>query len=77
MNMESEPGSMMIYGISQSTGVERQLHFVPVREGIILMVSDLKARPNATESCFGPTTSWPRFLNERRASSPWKQSRPR
>ncbi len=33
---------MMIYGISQSTGVERQLHFVPVREGIILMVSDLK-----------------------------------
>lgn len=42
MNMESEPGSMMIYGISQSTGVERQLHFVPVREGIILMVSDLK-----------------------------------
>jgi hypothetical protein len=33
---------MMIYGISQSSGVERQLHFVPVREGIILMVSDLK-----------------------------------
>ncbi|CAN5251465.1 hypothetical protein BH10PLA2_BH10PLA2_33180 [soil metagenome] len=33
---------MMIHGISQSNGVERQLHFVPVREGIILMVCDHK-----------------------------------
>jgi hypothetical protein len=33
---------MMIHGISQSTGVERQLHFVPVREGIILMMCDHK-----------------------------------
>ena len=33
---------MMIYGISQSSGVERQLHFELVREGIILLISDLK-----------------------------------
>jgi hypothetical protein len=33
---------MMIHGLSQSTGVERQLHFVPVREGIILMMCDHK-----------------------------------
>jgi hypothetical protein len=31
---------MMIYGVSQSSGVERQLHFEPVREGVILLISD-------------------------------------
>jgi hypothetical protein len=37
-----EQSAMMIYGISQSSGVERQLHFELVREGIILLISDLK-----------------------------------
>jgi hypothetical protein len=37
-----ESSLMMIYGVSQSSGVERQLHFEPVREGVILLISDHK-----------------------------------